>query len=298
MFSGFFNDYNSRKTLVEIILKDINHIFLMTKNFVSNGFKSKSMLIYPDYPGSGSTIYKIAKRLRYNITNRISKHPDRIIYWEDQTFKTQYKALEKFNPHKRIMNLHCKDISKTYVDTVFGSVFNYSVSIDPLTYTGKIVKKSNINAAHDGEVLQGPLHTTDPNFVYQRLINNIVDTQTVLDIRVPIVEETLDFVYYKYRKLSERFKNTTINTKVIPIYEAFSQNEIDLINAFCKKLQLDFGELDILRDTSCKTIFIVDVNNTPHGPPANTKKEEATLAIDKIANAFEKYYLKKDESLL
>jgi hypothetical protein len=102
---------------------------------------------------------------------------------------------------------------------------------------------------------------------------------------VPIVNKTLDFVYLKYRDINERFKNTTIKTELKPIIDVLSSDEIILINKFVKKIELDYGELDILRDKDDGKIYIVDVNNTPHGPPANTNKKDALTAIEKISHA-------------
>lgn len=288
-FRGIFNTYNKKKSIIEILLKDINHLFLNTKNFFANGFKKKVILIYPDYPGSSTTIYKISKYLNYNVTNKLSKNPDIIIHWEDETYKTKHKSLEPFLAHKKVINLHSTDISKTYVDQVFNSVFGYSISINPKEYTGPIVKKSNLNAAHDGEIIEGPIQEIDDNFVYQKLIDNKTNTDTVLDIRVPVIDEILDFVYYKYRKHSERFKNTTTQTQLIKTDVAFSKQEIKLLHNFCKKMNLEYGELDVLRNNLDQKIYIVDVNNTPHGPPANTLKADKKYAIKEMAKKFEAF---------
>jgi len=288
MFRGVFNSYKKKKSFIEMILKDLNHIFLYIRQFINNGFKTKTLLVYPDYPGSGTTIYKVGKLLNYNITNKLCNNPKAIIFWEDKTFKDQFHSLEKYNQKQTVVNYHSRDISKTYVDSIFTQVFGYSTSINPLTYTGKIVAKSDINAAHDGKILDAPIATTQKNTVYQLLIDNSFDETSVLDIRIPIVSTTLDFVYLKYRQKNERFKNTTITTKIDAIAHIFSKEEIKQINDFVKKISLDYGELDILRDNQTNKIYIVDVNDTPHGPPANTSKSDKKIALNKIAEAFKK----------
>jgi len=50
-------------------------------------------------------------------------------------------------------------------------------------------------------------------------------------------------------------------------------------------MALDYGELDVLRNKNDGKIYIVDVNNTPQGPPANTEKEQGIEAIRKIGEA-------------
>lgn len=285
MSKGIFNTYNKKKSFFEVFFKDLNHIHLFIRQFLKNGFRTKTIFIYPDYPGSGTTIYKVAKTLNYNLTNKVCNNPDIIIFWEDQTHKTQFLSLEPFLKSHNVINYNSRDISKVFVDNQFKSVFFYSVIINPKTFSGKIVAKSDINAAHDGQIIKGPLSDLKDNMVYQRLINNQFDANSIVDFRVPIVNKTLDFVYLKYRDINERFKNTTIKTELKPIIDVLSSDEIILINKFVKKIELDYGELDILRDKDDGKIYIVDVNNTPHGPPANTNKNDAATAIEKISHA-------------
>ena len=109
-----------------------------------------------------------------------------------------------------------------------------------------------------------------------------------MDIRIPIVSKALDFVYIKLRSIDERFKNTTVDTKTKNIHEILKEEEIELINEYCFRLKLEYGELDVLRDTKDNKIYVVDVNNTPQGPPANTSKKDSTFALQKLASALEK----------
>ena len=56
-------------------------------------------------------------------------------------------------------------------------------------------------------------------------------------------------------------------------------------------MRLEYGELDILRDLDNKKIYIVDVNNTPFGPPANISAAQGKEAIRILAEAFEEAFL-------
>ena len=49
------------------------------------------------------------------------------------------------------------DISKTRVDEAFSKVFGYSPMVDPRTHAGPLVRKSERNGAHDGEIIIGPV---------------------------------------------------------------------------------------------------------------------------------------------
>ncbi len=273
--------------LPERLTKDCKHLIKYCRYYLENKFSNKTIFVYPHYPSSGSTLYKIAKCLHYNITNIYQPNLQGAIYWEYQTLREEYHFLESLaSQGMQIINLYSRDISKVYVGQVFFKVFGYSINIDPSQYQGKVVEKSDINAMHDGRIIMCPVKKIKENHVYQILIDNSYQDDQVKDIRVPIVKETLDFVYLKYRKIEERFKNTTIQTKLENINQILTEDEISKLNLFCKEVSLDYGELDVLRDKVTGKVFIVDVNNTPQGPPANISKADGKKALGKIAEAF------------
>ena len=279
--NGLFNNYRSNMPFIERVVKDIKFIVLKGKYFFKNGLKNKTILVYPEFPNKRTTIFKIARLHNYNLTNNINCKPDIILNWEDVTFKNECPELSRFSRY--VINSNSNDISKVYVDSAFKEVFGYSTFIDPLTYSGKIVRKSDLNAKHDGTILEGPLQQKDDDCIYQILIDNSYENNLVKDIRVPVIRETLDFTYIKYRDIGERFKNTTVSTEVVKTTDVLSTEEIDLVNQFCTKVNFDYGELDILRNKNDGKIYIVDINNTPYGPPANTPKEDGDKAIQKLA---------------
>ena len=276
----------------EMLLKDISYLILWLKNYISNGFKNKTMLVYPHYPSRGSTIYKVGKHLKFNITNKPSKKIDIAVYWEYLTHREEFQLLEKLSKQTLVLNLHSRNISKLYVDGIHQEVFGYCTAVDPLTYNGPMVQKNDINAMHDGKVVNGPLTKVEPGFIYQLLIDNTHGKDHVEDIRVPIINGTLDFAYRKYRVISSRFKDTTGEPTPLPIQELLSTEEIKLIDSFSKKMQLDYGELDVLRHKGDGKIYIVDVNNTAQGPPKNISKENAKVVIKKMAARFQQEFMK------
>ena len=292
-FRGYFNKYQKNMPIFEVIMKDANYLLLRVYHYFKNGFKDKSILVYPHYPSRGSTLYKISKRLGYNITNKPKSNIKFAVYWEYLTYRQEYQMLEELSANKQVINLYSRDIGKLHIDKIHKDIFGYSTVVDPLNYTGKIVKKSDINAKHDGTILQAPINSIDESCIYQILIDNTVSEKLVMDIRVPVVGAVLEFVYIKYRDISERFKNTTIKTEIAAVDSVFDIDEIRLLNAYCKELRLDFGELDVLRNNDDKKIYVVDINNTPQGPPANISKEDAEFAMNEISYAFEKFVLEK-----
>jgi hypothetical protein len=273
--------------LLERIMKDLSYMRLSIIHYFKNGFKSKKLFAYPHYPSRGSTLYKIGNQLGYNVSNKLSGNIEAVVYWEYLTFREEFELMEDVEPNIRVVNLNSRDISKIFVDEVHNIVFGYSTIIDPLEYDGQIVKKNDINAKHDGEIIQGPIKEIEEGYIYQMLIDNSHKEDLVMDYRVPVVKTTLDFVYLKYRNKSVRFTNSTQKTDVVDINQVFSESEIEYIDAFCRRMKLDYGELDILRDKNSGKIYIVDVNNTPQGPPANISKKDSIKALDSIAKAFE-----------
>ncbi|MFO7656910.1 MAG: hypothetical protein R6W78_07570 [Bacteroidales bacterium] len=288
---GIKNRYRKGMPLTEMIIKDLGYIIRELVNYFINHFRDRTILIYPHLPSSGSTMYKVAKILRYNITNKKDRKFDLAVYWEYLTNRLEYQYLESLAHKIRIINLHSRDISKVFVDKKFHEAFLYSSIINPLEYMGTCVKKNDINARHDGVIINCPIDKTEKGYIYQVLIDNSYNHDLVRDIRVPVVDSVLDFVYLKYRKITERFKNTTEYVEVVDIKEVLSDKEIGNLNNFCKLINLEYGELDVLRDNKNKHIYVVDVNNTPQGPPKNISKKAGKQALNKIATAFAEKYL-------
>tara|TARA_B100001287_G_scaffold235108_1_gene207121 strand:+ start:582 stop:1433 length:852 start_codon:yes stop_codon:yes gene_type:complete len=274
---------------VEMIFKDLNYLILSAINFFKNNFKNESILVYPHYPSRGSTIYKIAKQLNYNVTNKIKSGTKNAIYWEYLTHRKEYHFLEEISDKVNIINLHSRDISKKYIDKIHKKVFGYCTTINPLSYHGKMVKKSDINAEHDGVIIDAPIDAVEEQYIYQILIDNSLSDKLIVDIRVPVIGKVLDFVYVKEINRLERFENTTTQTTLKPVKEIFSDNEINLLNRYCDELNLEYGELDVLRNNEDGRIYAIDVNNTPHGPPANTSKTDELLAFGKLSFTLKTY---------
>lgn len=285
-FKGIFNDYSDNMPVSEKLLKDMNYLFIASKNFFRNGFKNKSLTVYPEYPSRKASIYKVGKNLGLNVTNKIRKGSVYSIYYENITHRNSIGKLEKLVGKNVILNKDSKDISKNHVDKVHQSVFGYSTIVDPLTHEGTVVKKSDINAVHDGQIINTPIQKKDEQFIYQLLIDNSLSESEVVDIRVPIINSLLDFVYFKHKTTEFRFTNTTYKSVIKVTDDIFSKEEQLLINSFCKKMKLNYGELDVLRDNASRKIYIIDVNNTPFGPPPNIKKEDGILAMQKLAKSF------------
>ncbi len=260
----------------------IRFLYLLIKN----RFKYRTILFYPKYPHKRMVLYKICSLLGYNITTNIKKKFNIAINWENTTFRKKYPLLEAISGKKRVLNINCKDISKNKVDLIFKKVFGYSLIINPLKHRGRCVQKSDRNAMKDGKIISCPVNKTDKNFVYLKIINNQVSKSLVQDIRTPVFNNEIPFVYLRSKLTKDRFNNTNNFVNVAKVHDVYSKEEIKKILLFSKKIGLDVGELDILKDKDDKKIYIVDVNNTPWGPPNHLDKEEWKIALEKLAETF------------
>lgn len=175
---------------------------------------------------------------------------------------------------------------KSNVSRVFLEVFGYSLEVPPLTHQGSCVMKAERNAQHDGQVIQCPVKALKPGMVYQKLINNSVAGGFVEDIRVPIIGNRIPFAYLKYRPRETRFSNQNSRVELRETRQILTDIEMNLALLFARRMGLDYGELDMLRDREDGRIYIVDANNTPYGPPNQIGEEEGELAVDLSARAF------------
>jgi hypothetical protein len=285
----YTNNYRQNKSFRKRFSEDILYIIKWGFHLLLKGKKVKTVLFYPQYPQRYTVIYKVISALKYNITNNPLVKHHLAIYWDNTTYRKPDSTIIKMAEKERILNIKCIDISKTNVDSVFNEVFGYSCRVDSRTYSGLMVKKSEINASHDGIVVHGP---TEPEkgFIYLKLINNEFNDHLVVDMRIPIVNGKMPLVYLKYKGKATRFahyRKIELKRKkpeVHPVKSLLSQEEIDKITLFCQKMGLDYGEIDVLRDKDDQKLYIIDVNNTPHGPSVGKKLREES--VKRIATVF------------
>lgn len=250
-----------------------------------------TILFYPHLPPQEYySIYKICRVLGYRMINNPEERFDLVINWEDCTWRSSDKRLLRLAQTYECVNVRCKDISKKRVQSLFEEVFGYQFSVNPLTFHGHCVMKSNVNSKHDGRVIECPITAVDNNYVYQKVVNNSFDDTHVEDIRVPIFKDKIPFVSLKYRLLSDRFDHY-IKSAITDVRKVFNGEEVKKLILYCQKIGLDFGELDVLRDRDDGRLYIVDVNNTPIGPPRYLSLRELWLALITMAQVFEEVFI-------
>ncbi len=238
----------------------------------------------PQIPGPWFLIWSICARLGI----RILANPadaDIVIFYQDSTVAS-FDARRSVRPGQPTINRSCRNIGKSYVARQFESVFGYPLAIDPRTFNGPIVAKSNDNAAHDGRVLNGPLAATEPGVAYQRLIDNRAAGGLVVDLRVLIYGARIPVVMRKYRPVGARFSNDNCKIEVSRPEAEFSPAEIACLLTLARSMRLDMGAFDVLRDNRTGQIFVVDVNKTDMGPPLILPLKQKLAAIDRLGAAF------------
>jgi len=288
---AYFNNYPSKISVTEVISKEARTLVKRIANRLKAGENPKTLLCFPDLPGSRTTLYKIASELGINLRNKFSIDASLAIYYENNTLRTHDSEIMQILHRMKVINLLSRDISKDKVDSDFEQVFGYSTRINPLDFQGIALEKSLENAKHDGKPIKCPIETINPACIYQRIIDNSSGLNEVADIRVPIVGTKIPHVYLKYKLQEHRYTNKVHRSTFYAPTELLSQDEILLILEFAKQSKLDFGELDVLRDKNDGRIYIVDVNNTPYGPPAGLSANDHTKSVKSLALAFKEEFL-------
>lgn len=245
-----------------------------------------SVFFTPRLPDSRHTIWHILDILGVRVSS-FKSGGDIGFLGSGQTY---CEAPPKVDRH--IINSRCLDISKSYVDICFEKSFGYSVTIDPLKYQGIGIRKSEENYAHDGKILQFPIKAKEHGYVYNYLVNNINERGLVEDLRVPIVGDEIPFVYRVYKKIENRFMWSEGILDVCHPEDVFTKDEIGKINAFCREMEFEFGELDVLRDRSGnQALFIVDANRAPALPPNKIFSLSSRRTLRYLADSFSRQFL-------
>lgn len=249
--------------------------------------RGKTILFFPERPPVRFAAYEHCAFLGYTITKNPNHRFDIAFKRKNHTF-CDAAVLDQV-PARRadIINAGSVDISKRRVGEVFADVFGYSLDVDPVRYHGRIVEKSNANGAHDGRILQGPVDPADirPGHVYQKEINCSSGREGfMLDYRVPVHGGRIPLVYLKYRPFKARFKDFQDTDFKAPA-ELFNSEELEKIIVMARKMGVDYGELDVLRDRDGR-IYVVDVNNTPMTHIENLSAARRRAALECMAASF------------
>jgi len=250
----------------------------------------KTVLFYPDSPAwiSKYVPFRLCALLRYKVINDPGQYYDVAIKFHDSTFSRVQDLTAGITDLDNAVNGRSLDISKNNVESTFNRVFGYPLSVDPTQYEGAVVVKSNENYAHDGRVIECPISASeiDDDCVYQKAIDTETNEGYFLDYRVPIIGGTIPLVYLKFGR--PRFKNSGVShVKIVQPGDIFESSEIVQLSNFAQAMKLDYGELDVLRNSNDGHIYVVDVANTPTGPSYGITEEQRGRALHLMLPAFQ-----------
>ena len=286
---GVFNRYRKGMPLFERLVKDCIHLVKWFK-IASGKDPMKRMLIYPHYPSKAGTIYKIASHMGYVFTNKPQGQFDFVVFWEYATYRQAWPFDHDFGSGRPIINAESVDISKDVLDQKMTEAFGYGLNINPKEAQTPYVKKSVVNALHDGKVFNESCDPED-GFVYQKLIDSRVNDHEVMDLRVVVIGKQIPHLYKVYRAIDDRFVGTAPKAVLqVNVDEELSKPEQENLISLARIMHLDYTEFDVLRDAGDKKIYVVDANNTSHGPPPKLTKAEKSLALDNLCQAFRKEF--------
>jgi len=214
---------------------------------------------------------------------------DVVMQFEDATYSPNDPPT-KLKPGVKLVNFGCRDVSKTNVARACAAAFGNPLAVDPTTYVGPAVEKSEINAAHDGRIVQCPTQAL-PGRVYQRVVDNRMPSnmELVEDLRTSTVGGKPICVFIKRRQVSKRFLNTNTEVLLRKPEEVFNQEELDQISAFTREIGLDWGGVDVLRDRADGRLYIVDANKTDMGPPIALNLPDKLVATRMLAKGFRNF---------
>jgi hypothetical protein len=238
----------------------------------------------------GSTFSKMARAGGFRlITDDGDDSFDVAILWAPWTDFTVSPEQKQRSGARKIINDTGLSPLKSNVADHFERAFGYGMNVDPTTHVGEAVAKADsYNGSHSGRIVRCPIRPdeVDRRSVYQIVVDNRVNDEMILDLRVAIVGGLIPFVWRKFRPIATRFSNVNRNCELSSAEAEFSQKEIAQILAFCRSAGCEWGELDVLRDRTTNRIYIVDLNNAPMGPPNGSTEEEGKRAISLLVQAF------------
>ena len=247
-----------------------------------SGHKRPTIAFFPDKARPWYFIWPVMHVAGAKVVEDPSE-ADIVIQFDDSTITNN--TLPETRSDAVLVNFHCNDISKSLIAEVFAKAAGYDLSADPRTYEGAMVEKSELNGAHDGRIIVGPMEPVEGKS-YQRLIDNEIPGGLVEDLRTCIVGGEPAIVYRKRRLLERRFMNENEEVILDTIANVYSEEELEIIRRFAAGINLDWGGIDVLRDKATGKIHIVDANKTDMGPPIALPIGGKLRATRRMAKAF------------
>lgn len=209
------------------------------------------ILFYPTMITKQQRLRHALDALGVECHNDTSKSFDLAFYW---SFHGTVAPLDEFCQKTPMINKGCDDITKGKVNRIFKNI-----GVDPLTYKGKVVEKTENQALKKWRVIDCPIKETRDGFAYQKYIDSF-DGNYHVEYRVFYAGEA-KFVAKTYKKKQSQPIFDTV--EILPV-SIFYEDQLGYINNGCADFGLDFGEVDIKMDSN-GDIYVLDINNVAGG---------------------------------
>lgn len=254
-----------------------------------------TIAFFPDKPRPWYFVWPVIHVAGVKLIDKVEQAD--IVFQFDDSTESEH-VIPKTKDGARLVNMNCRDVSKSRVAEAFAAAAGYSLAVDPTVFNGKMVEKSELNAAHDGRIVQGPIAKGEDGKVYQRLIDNEIEGGLVEDLRACIVGGKPAIVLRKRRNVERRFMNENAQVILARPTSCYSAEEIDVICRFADEMGLEWGGVDVLRDGESGQIFIVDANKTDMGPPIALNIGRKLRATRWMAHAFAAAFMDNSDKII
>ena len=253
--------------------------------------------VYGNYPHfEKATAYFMLRKAGVKFTNDYSKKANIGWFWDARISvkKTGPQFREK-SRNLRMINLFLIDTSKEFVAKTMQNYFGYTFKINPKTYNGYCVAKHNGNGTKSCFFLKCPIDADEVfhDHCYQKIINfsSKTDPNTLYEIRIPIFKNIIPFTFFKKRNKGLRFTSKNRSMEITPAIAHLSAEECQQILSYCRRVGLEYGEIDILRSDVDGKIYIIDINNTPWWPPNKLGDIDRNISLNMMWNAWLRAFL-------
>jgi len=217
------------------------------------------ILFYPNNVRKGGKVWAYCKWLGIENVTKAYKEGILAAFFTHPNPDCLYpkdKEIIKISKQFKVFNLDFNNAQKDYIYKVHKEIFGYNADI-PEDYEGKIVRKSIFQYRKKETFVNKVIPVK--NFTHMKFINTYKDGYHV-DMRVPYFDGDIPIVVLK-KKLTPFERKVEIES--VEVKKCFSSEEIFLIKEFCREINLDYGELDVLRDNKDGMIYVIDVNDKP-----------------------------------
>jgi len=232
---------------------------------------------YPMLPQPNAPISHIVRELGMRI-GTTPRADEATIAWDGDTW---FSARSARRLPGNAINGKCLDISKSRVHEQWLRVAGRTLAVAPTSYVGTMVEKPEENGRHGGRLVQGPLHDARRGHVYERLVDARAHGY-VTQTRAILIGYELIGAYEKWRPEANLFFGTVLSLPRAPA-DLWSASEQAEIIALARAMDLEYGEIDIVRDVVSGAMHAVDVNRTPSQAHRLPERVQAQLWASQAA---------------